>query len=303
MRDAPTPPLPAVRLTARAADTLMEWSTGQRTRPYGTPDGPSRPPAEAPLPDEVAQAVTRFGAQLGAAGALLVSGLPVPADLPATPDRPYPLIRRSVGTEPLLQAVADPVGEIFGYADWHDGDRVQNLYPLPEQARGQNASNSVRLEMHTETAFRPDTPDALALYCLRGDPRAQTVLCDLARVCAGLPAAQAEALAEPAYGFALPDGTLTAPLPVIGRWRDRPRYHYADALVPHDAAHAGPLEALRTAVRETATRIVLRAGDLLLLDNVHMVHGRTAYRPRYDGTDRWLQRCLVHAPATAGPLG
>lgn len=306
MRDSLTVPLRAVHVSADRAGVLLDWAAGQRTRPYGMPDeprdGPAARPQAAPLPEEADRAVAEFGAALGAAGALVVSGLPVPADLPATPDRPYPLIRRQVGTEPLLQAVAARLGEIFGYADWHDGDRVQNLYPLPGEAQKQNASNSVLLEMHTETAFRPNTPDALALYCLRADPAAETVICDIARVCAALPAAQARALAEPAFGFALPDGGLTPPLPVVGNWRGRPRYHYADALASHDAAHAGALDALRTAIQETGTRIALRAGDLLLLDNVHMVHGRTAYRPRYDGTDRWLQRCLVRAAPTADPL-
>jgi hypothetical protein len=31
-------------------------------------------------------------------------------------------------------------------------------------------------------------------------------------------------------------------------------------------------------------------GDLYFLDNRRAVHGRPAFQPRYDGTDRWLLR-------------
>ncbi|MEZ5272765.1 MAG: TauD/TfdA family dioxygenase [Ilumatobacteraceae bacterium] len=39
--------------------------------------------------------------------------------------------------------------------------------------------------------------------------------------------------------------------------------------------------------------VALEAGDLLVVDNHVAVHGRTAYTPRFDGTDRWLQRAMV----------
>lgn len=38
---------------------------------------------------------------------------------------------------------------------------------------------------------------------------------------------------------------------------------------------------------------VLEAGDLLVIDNAVAVHGRTPFTPRFDGTDRWLQRTFV----------
>ena len=36
-------------------------------------------------------------------------------------------------------------------------------------------------------------------------------------------------------------------------------------------------------------------GDLAILDNRVTVHGRTPFRPRYDGADRWVQRTFVIA--------
>lgn len=39
----------------------------------------------------------------------------------------------------------------------------------------------------------------------------------------------------------------------------------------------------------------LRPGDLCFLDNRNVVHGREAFSPRYDGSDRWLKRANVVA--------
>ena len=53
------------------------------------------------------------------------------------------------------------------------------------------------------------------------------------------------------------------------------------------------LSALHAAVKLASRRVVLKAGELLVIDNDRAVHGRTSFVPRYDGTDRWLKRALV----------
>ncbi|HRE02697.1 MAG TPA: TauD/TfdA family dioxygenase, partial [Ilumatobacteraceae bacterium] len=39
--------------------------------------------------------------------------------------------------------------------------------------------------------------------------------------------------------------------------------------------------------------VLLEPGDLLIVDNSMVVHGRSPFTPRFDGTDRWLQRAFV----------
>nr|MBA2678711.1 TauD/TfdA family dioxygenase [Ktedonobacteraceae bacterium] len=55
------------------------------------------------------------------------------------------------------------------------------------------------------------------------------------------------------------------------------------------------LEYLIWEMNRVACEIVLEQGDLLLLDNHVVVHGRTPFPPRFDGTDRWLQRASITA--------
>nr|WP_166682393.1 TauD/TfdA family dioxygenase [Streptomyces sp. 846.5] len=239
------------------------------------------------------RAAADFRERLGNAGVLRISGLPIPERLQPTPTVPSPGVRRAVGTEAALLAFAMLLGRTIGFADWHGGDQVQNMYPVPGEAERQNASNAVLLELHTETAFRPDTPDAVLLLCLREDPDASTLFCDLRGVWEGMSAPDRVLLREPGYAFRMSTGELTPAKPVVAEDGRGTRFNYAEALVGTRVEYAQVLRRLNRAIATQCFEVTLRTGELLVVDNMHMIHGRTAYAPRYDGSDRWLQRCLV----------
>jgi alpha-ketoglutarate-dependent taurine dioxygenase len=60
-----------------------------------------------------------------------------------------------------------------------------------------------------------------------------------------------------------------------------------------DSEAQDALEELQRVVAEHEQHVVLEAGDLLVVDNNVAVHGRSPFTPRFDGTDRWLQRTFV----------
>src|SRR5690606_2405427 len=70
---------------------------------------------------------------------------------------------------------------------------------------------------------------------------------------------------------------------------------YSRRLV-HDPEFEAAYTALGRALNACATSVDVAAGDLLLIDNDVAVHGRAPFRPRYDGSDRWLKRTLVRLP-------
>ena len=47
------------------------------------------------------------------------------------------------------------------------------------------------------------------------------------------------------------------------------------------------------AIEKCTKEIVLKTGDLLVINNSTVIHGRKPFDARYDGTDRWVQRMLV----------
>ena len=56
---------------------------------------------------------------------------------------------------------------------------------------------------------------------------------------------------------------------------------------------AAALEHLRLCIGQSKQKIQLEPGDLLVFDNRRSAHARSAYTPRFDGSDRWLLRALV----------
>jgi alpha-ketoglutarate-dependent taurine dioxygenase len=46
-------------------------------------------------------------------------------------------------------------------------------------------------------------------------------------------------------------------------------------------------------IDENLTGVALRPGECLFIDNYKAVHGRSSFRARFDGTDRWLKRINI----------
>ena len=255
-------------------------------------------------------ALEAFRSNSGSSGALRLRSVPVGV-VPPTPTDPS--AGRGDGTsERSLIGAARVLGEPVGYIQEHGGGLVQNLIPARGlEQRQVSTSSDVQLEWHTETAFHPHKPRYLLLLCLRGDPEARTLLCSVDDVLPHLDDETIAILRQPRFrtrpdeSFLEPGtiGELGAPLAVL----DGDEFTYdEDLMVGVDAGARAALDQLGAVVRDRASSIVLEAGDLLVVDNERVVHGRTSFAARFDGTDRWLQRAFVVvdlAPSSAERAG
>mgnify|MGYP003327879738 FL=1 len=59
----------------------------------------------------------------------------------------------------------------------------------------------------------------------------------------------------------------------------------------NDAQRA--LDELSKAIERVKQTFHLSAGQVAIIENWRVVHGRTPFVPRYDGTDRWIKRVMV----------
>jgi len=257
------------------------------------------------VPARLRSLAVGFGNRLGTAGVLRLRGVPLPVDLPPTPSSLDAGMRARSGAEVLLLGLATVAGAVISFAGWRGGHRVHNVFPLPEDADTQKASNAVRLEMHTEAAFAPGCPEALAILYLRngGDQAPATAFCDLHQVWDRLSAGDQALLTESAFftvgrdrnrnevcSDAVAVANPSGEAPAAGKGQ---RFQYIPALRGTTADHDQALRRFRAGIEATATEATMAPGDLILIDNTHIVHGRTRFVPRFDGTDRWLQRCLL----------
>ncbi|MEU6620228.1 TauD/TfdA family dioxygenase [Streptomyces litmocidini] len=263
--------------------------------------------AAAALPAHVRRALISFRDRGNESGTLLLRGLPV-GELPATPDR---VEDEPAWTEVAVATIAQlmvmsVLGRSISYSDEKNGDLVQDVSPKRGAETRQENSGSILLELHTEDGFHPAAPHFLSLLCLRGDRDgvAATVTGGIGDVLPALDARTVEALRRPEFRTRFSSSfvhdtdeeVLTPPMPVLsGPAHDpdlRVDFH---GTVGVTAEARDALATLQAAMLDALRGIVLRPGELIILDNRRTVHGRTGFTPRYDGEDRWLRRSFALA--------
>ena len=127
-----------------------------------------------------------------------------------------------------------------------------------------------------------------------------TTLCSINQVWPHLSRATQRILFEPRFRTAIDQSFLNGranqlgpPMAVLTTPHDPVMVFDEDLMVGTDPAADQALHELGRAVAQCHSEINLTSGDLLIIDNARAVHGRSAYQPRFDGNDRWLQRTFV----------
>lgn len=274
--------------------------------------------ASSHLPLPLLAALLRVRAAVDVPATLLVTGMPIDADLPPTPteDAGRAVPRADVSRRVLLM-VAVLLGEPVAYQGEKNGALVQDVFPIRElEWDPANEGSATELAFHTELTFSRATPeqplhvacpDFVLLLALRCPPdrAAETVTVEARAVCDRLAERHLAALREPHFQLRAPHsftrdggGRPWSPhVPLLRGDREAPSFAFDSACgvraLSSDAAAA--LDALRVACRDPAlqTRVHLSAGDLLVINNNRCAHSRSPFQARYDGRDRWLRRVYV----------
>jgi L-asparagine oxygenase len=271
------------------------------------------------LPRDLLRELLAFRTAPHAPGALLITGLPVDANLPSTPvhaqQPPYKPGRIS---ECSILGIAILLGEPVAYAAEKHGALVQDVFPTrSEEAAPSNESSAVSLGFHTELTFSRQSPhrpyhhacpDFVLLFALRchAERSAVTQVIDARDICGGLEVTHLEELRrehfqlQAPYSFTRDDERnrpWSVPVALLRGSASVPSFAFdtacgVRALTP-DAEMA--LEALRNACNNPAIHgsVRLRAGDLLVINNKRCAHARSRFPAAFDGLDRWLQRAYV----------
>ncbi|MFE7802918.1 TauD/TfdA family dioxygenase [Nocardia sp. NPDC057440] len=261
------------------------------------------------LPAAVVVALHRYRSTGSPNNTMLVRGLlPEWAGLPPTPATTTPAPERVVEAAALaLLAVTSVLGEAFTFANLYQGRLVQHIVPVRGRETAQTSEGSESLDWHVEDAFHEDRCDYFGLLCLRGHLGASTLVAPARnlvldhRVVAVL--RQPRFVVAPDLAHGLPEPSAVEAVPVLSGDPDDPEICY-DAIYQRpadlaDRAAVDALAALALAIDVAAVGHELAPGEALLADNRRVVHGRTRFRPRYDGADRWLLRVMACASVRA----
>lgn len=226
-----------------------------------------------------------------------------PSSLPV-PDRP----ENDLLNKEILEFVS-VFGEPFGFDNEQGGALVQDLFPIRKNEIEQISSSSkVELEMHTETAFHPKAPHYVVLFCVRGDANAGTIFSNLSAVLDGLGQKDIDTLSQKLFittvdkSF-LDEGEKNREVKTRVIHRNGGKMVYDSSVMRGANAEAqAALNKFTKLVQKEKYTIALQSGQIAIIDNWQVAHGRTEFNPRYDGTDRWIKRVLVKNKKPHRPL-
>ncbi|MFD7456521.1 MULTISPECIES: TauD/TfdA family dioxygenase [unclassified Streptomyces] len=203
----------------------------------------------------------------------------------------------------LLSAL---MGVPLAWEGQQEGRFVHNIVPTPGHEEEQTgASSSVLLSPHTEDAFHPGRAHLLLLACLRNPDAVATTAASIRQVRLGdadmalLGRPELPILPDDAYAEARAYAGHPQPVPTVWQSPDGPTLRFDPAYTPLERAgkeHRAAYARLTDELSRVSVAVRLEPGQVLVVDNDLVVHGRVPFKARYDGTDRWLKRSSVRVP-------
>lgn len=258
------------------------------------------------LPKTLTKKLNYFSINGSPTGFLLIKNIPIlNKTLPKTP----PSNNCKIGETTILARIQgillSAISEMVSYEAEGYGRLFQDIIPIQTMANNQSSvSSNVELEIHTEQAFSKLRPDILSLSCLRGDKNALTHILHIQTIIDNVTPEELQLLKQPLWycGVDLSfkinsaefiDGDIRGPFSIIN---ENPNGN--TLLFDQD---------LMTGINEDANNMIkkivdiyykhrishnLKQGEIVFVDNMRGVHGRSPFTPKYDGNDRFLIRCF-----------
>lgn len=228
-----------------------------------------------------------------------IRSIPTPTSLTAGPEDPaHQILLNEIDN--FFRVSAMRFGSIYGFAQEQNGATVQNLFPIKtDEERQISSSSQTVLEMHTETAFHPWRPEVVLLLCVKDDPNAGTNVATLPDILTDLDDDTIEVLHCPEFTTQIDESFQSSNQPnknleTAVLFNQGSAITYDRALMKPTTNRAGKaLNLLSQTIEKVKTTIYLKTGEIMVLNNRTAVHGRTPFKARYDGTDRWLKRAMV----------
>jgi len=269
------------------------------------------------VPQRIKTILTAFAKKGTETGFLLIKnilfdniapGLPYPTSmtLPKTPDNNYSKIGESTLLAYIQSILLNVIAELISYEAEGHGRLFQDVIPVKKMENEQTSVGSnTELEIHTEQAFSKLRPDILSLACIRGDTLAQTYILPVMKILENIDDDERKMLRLPLWktgvdlsfklnGNAFIEGDIRGPFPIISGDDIDPKLLFDQDLmfgVNEDADNL--IKKIIYIYYKYRNQHNLQTGEIILIDNMRAVHGRSPFYPKYDGNDRFLIRCFA----------
>lgn len=254
------------------------------------------------LPSRIKRELEEFKKNGDKYGALLIRNLPNEPFVITPKDN-----KEHIGETTILANVQalfnEYMGHMVSYEAEGDGYLFQDMVPNKELSKTQTSLGSnVELELHTEQAFSDYRPDYLSLACIKGDKHAYTFFLHVNQILEQMSDDEIHYLEKKKWkigvdmSFALNgcDFAARGPLSIL-KYNGQ---HYdlvfdQDLLMGMSITSSKMIGEIVDIYYKYRNGYVLRPGEILMLDNHKVVHGRSPFQPKFDGNDRFIVRSFI----------
>jgi len=214
-----------------------------------------------------------------------------------------------VGEKTLLAKIQSVlmsyISSIVSYEAEGYGRIFQDIIPdIRMENQQSSVGSSKELEIHTEQAFSKIKPDFLSLACIRGDDCAYTYILPVQSIISNLNEKENELLRKPLwkigvdysfklYGNEFVEGNLRGPIPIITGTHEEPILVFdQDLMIGINDEANQIIKKITEIYYNHRIQHCLQPGEIMIIDNRKVVHGRSQFKPYYNGKDRFLVRCF-----------
>ncbi|QTD50143.1 guanitoxin biosynthesis L-enduracididine beta-hydroxylase GntD [Sulfidibacter corallicola] len=281
------------------------------------------------LPRRLRHTLHRFKHFEDCYGTCVVGGLPVDdGQIGPTPQhwRYRPEVSPTLREEIFFVLCSSILGDAIAWSTQQDGYLMHEVAPIKEHETDQLGFSSQQyLEWHTEDAFHPYRADYLGLMCFRNPTGTSTTVGSVTDLDLEDPkfdhlfdshftikpdeshleknralhkvtlAATAQPNGNPDYDEINLMNERPDTIAVLFGDRKSP-YMRLDPYFMGEVASDSAREALDELIEQIESNLkefVLKPGEIFFADNYRVVHGRTPFKAKYDGRDRWLKRLNI----------
>jgi L-asparagine oxygenase len=258
------------------------------------------------LPPQIKSIITSFATAGSNRGFLLIRTPPLDeTTTPKTPSGNQHKIGETTILAKIQAILISAISDMISYEAEGYGNLFQDIVPIKAMETAQTSLGSnTELEIHTEQAFSSLKPDILSLACLRGDINAFTHIFSIKTILEHMTPEEQTFLREPLWKIGVDlsfklnnnefiDGDIRGPMPIISGPTNDPTLVFDQDLMSGTTTEAtNMIKKIVDIYYQKKLRHNLQPGEILLIDNRRAVHGRSAFKPKYNGEDRFLIRCF-----------
>ena len=229
---------------------------------------------------------------------LIIKNLPVDENI-ITPENNKSYIGENTKLSRCQAIINQSIGDMIAYESESDGHLFQDMVPN-KQLRGTQTSlgSDTELELHTEQAFSTLKPDYLSLACLKEDNNAKTYYLHLNHILDNITDEEKAVLEKNLWKIGVDlsfvmngcSSEERGPISII----QNNNLVFDQDLMKGTTRNADDLiKKIINIYYENREHYILEKGDLLILNNNKLVHGRSNFNAKFDGTDRFIIRSFI----------